>query len=215
MQICVLGDHQNITWGKRNHDDVIKWKHFPRYWPFHKVSIMSSSDIYEMGPNIHQILTTWIRLYRVLHSWWFCLAWRQPCFFVSSNQHVSNNTSVVQFHFKSQWSIKWCIVREHNIVFYWRIYVQWIIDRESICQWVGQHGRLLPKTFFIIYHWTNYCWWQDISGTNAERSITVVMAQCMYLWNKIPVVGKIYASGSYLLGPLLLTWFNFNPNMDK
>ena len=23
-----------LTWFSRNHDDVIKWKHFPRYWPY-------------------------------------------------------------------------------------------------------------------------------------------------------------------------------------
>ena len=24
----------NRAWHARQHDDVIKWKHFPRYWPF-------------------------------------------------------------------------------------------------------------------------------------------------------------------------------------
>ena len=24
----------NTTWGLMPHDDVIRWKHFPRYWPF-------------------------------------------------------------------------------------------------------------------------------------------------------------------------------------
>ena len=31
--LCI--QHQAITWSNfYHHDDVIKWKHFPRYWPF-------------------------------------------------------------------------------------------------------------------------------------------------------------------------------------
>ena len=31
---CKMSKYEIRTRGIRRHDDVIKWKHFPRYWPF-------------------------------------------------------------------------------------------------------------------------------------------------------------------------------------
>ena len=68
-----------------NHDDVIKWKHFARYWPFvraihrapvnspHKWPVTRSFDVYfDLRPNK--------RLSKQSRGWWFetllCPLWR-------------------------------------------------------------------------------------------------------------------------------------------
>ena len=38
----VSGVAHQATWLVHNHDDVIKWKHFPRYWPFVRRSPVNS-----------------------------------------------------------------------------------------------------------------------------------------------------------------------------
>ena len=77
--------HAETFWGnlktRLHHDDVIKWKHFPRYWPFgdrwpvnssHKVT--RSFDVsFDLRPNK--------RLSKQLWGWWFVPSsrslWRQ------------------------------------------------------------------------------------------------------------------------------------------
>ena len=34
MCVCVFRFKVIIGFDAKNHDDIIKWKHFPRYWPF-------------------------------------------------------------------------------------------------------------------------------------------------------------------------------------
>ena len=58
------------------HDDVIKWKHFPRYWPFvrgiHRSSVRSFDVFFDLRPNKRLCKQTW--------GWWFdtlsCSLWR-------------------------------------------------------------------------------------------------------------------------------------------
>ena len=51
-------------WG---HDDVIKWKHFPRYWPFvreiHRSPVNSPHKGQWRGPLMFSLICAWI------HSW--------------------------------------------------------------------------------------------------------------------------------------------------
>ena len=46
------------------HDDVIKWKHFPRYWPFvrgiHWSPVNSSHKDQWRGPLVFSLICTWI-----------------------------------------------------------------------------------------------------------------------------------------------------------
>ena len=73
------------VWGQAVHDDVIKWKRFPRYWPFvwgihrspvnspHKRPVTRSFDVFfDLCLNK--------RLSRQLWGWWFettsCSLWR-------------------------------------------------------------------------------------------------------------------------------------------
>ena len=65
------------VWGRFTHDDVIKWKHFPCYWPFvrgiHRYPVTRSFDVFfDLQPNKRFSKQWWV--------WWFetpsCLLWR-------------------------------------------------------------------------------------------------------------------------------------------
>ena len=47
-----------------NHDDVIEWKHFPRYWPFvggiHRSSVNSPQKGQWRGASMLSLVCTWI-----------------------------------------------------------------------------------------------------------------------------------------------------------
>ena len=53
---------------KAGHDDVIKWKHFPRYWPFvrgiHRSPVTRSFDVF-FDLRLHK------RLSKQSRDWWF------------------------------------------------------------------------------------------------------------------------------------------------
>ena len=82
VKSVALSLYMNIT--EPLHDDVIKWKHFPRYWPFVR-------GIHRSPMNTAQIPVTWSfdiffdlilnkRLSKQSWGWWFetpsCLLWR-------------------------------------------------------------------------------------------------------------------------------------------
>ena len=50
--------------GSYDHDDVIKWKHFPRYWPFvreiHRSPVNSPHKSQWRGPLMFSFICTWI-----------------------------------------------------------------------------------------------------------------------------------------------------------
>ena len=87
--VCQHGDfytcHDKYNPGKVTHDDVIKWKHLPRYWPFvrgihrspvnspHKGPVTRSFGVFfDLHPNK--------RLSKQWWGWWFetlsCPLWR-------------------------------------------------------------------------------------------------------------------------------------------
>ena len=59
------------------HDDVIKWKHFPRYWPFvhrsHQSPVNSLHKGQWRGALIFSLICVWInkRLSKQSWGWWF------------------------------------------------------------------------------------------------------------------------------------------------
>ena len=60
----------------RGHDDVIKWKHFPRYWPFgrgiHRWPVNSPHKGQWRGALIFSLIYAWIkRLSKQSWGWWF------------------------------------------------------------------------------------------------------------------------------------------------
>ena len=52
------------SWQHRNHDDVIKWRHFPRYWPFvrgiHRPPVNSPHKGQWRGALILSLIFVWI-----------------------------------------------------------------------------------------------------------------------------------------------------------
>ena len=71
--------------GDTLHDDVIKWKHFPRYWPFvrgiHRSPVNSPHKGHWRGALIFVYLRLNKRLSKQSRRWWFetpsCPLWRQ------------------------------------------------------------------------------------------------------------------------------------------
>ena len=55
-----IGEHTNLV----KHDDVIKWKHFPRYWPFvrgiHRSPVNSPHKGQRRGPLMFSLICVWI-----------------------------------------------------------------------------------------------------------------------------------------------------------
>ena len=59
-----------IIWWRQVHDDVIKWKHIPRYWPFvrgefpvQRPVTRSFAAFFDLCPNIRLSKQSW--------GWWF------------------------------------------------------------------------------------------------------------------------------------------------
>ena len=54
----------------RNHDDVIKWKHFPRYWPFvrgiHRSPVNSPHKGQWRGALIFSLICVWINVWETI-----------------------------------------------------------------------------------------------------------------------------------------------------
>ena len=66
------------------HDDVIKWKQFPCYWPFvqgsHRAPVNSPHKGQWRGALMLSLICVWIRLNKKSWGWWFetlpCPLWR-------------------------------------------------------------------------------------------------------------------------------------------
>ena len=59
-----------------NHEDVIKWKHFPRYWPFVRSNSPVTGEFPAQGPvtrsfDVFFDLRLTKRLSKLLWGWWF------------------------------------------------------------------------------------------------------------------------------------------------
>ena len=59
-----LGKPTPIYWGGLLHDDVIEWKHFPRYWPFvrgiHRSPVNSPHKGQWRGALMFSLICVWI-----------------------------------------------------------------------------------------------------------------------------------------------------------
>ena len=93
-----------------HHDDVIKWKHFPRYWPFvwgiHRSPVNSPHKDQWRGPLIFSLICAWKkRLNEQSWSWWFETLsrplWRQCNVEQSYIQITVVNIDTMKFHHNS------------------------------------------------------------------------------------------------------------------
>ena len=102
------------------HDDVIKWKHFPRYWPRTKVS--DSFDVFsDLHPN------KWLS--KQFWGWWFEMSSR-PLWRRCNDQRIY-------------------LVFSRLFIFLWSRCIWWIQSRLSVilgCDKLPLFGRLKPVT---------------------------------------------------------------------
>ena len=75
-------DHRECKFSLLMHDDVIKWKHFPRYWPFvrgfHRSPVNSPLKGQWRGALVFSLICAWSlnkRLSKQSWSWWFETLW--------------------------------------------------------------------------------------------------------------------------------------------
>ena len=131
---CIVNCHSHPS--HLGHDEVIKWKHFPRNWPFvrgiHRSPVNSPHKGQWRGALMFSLICVWIN--------------------------------------------------------------GWINNREA-----GDFRRCCAHYDLMVMH-TNVLYPQYVAWFPA----TVLFADEHYL-----------GEGAWLLGPLLLTLFNFNPSMDK
>ena len=78
----------SISWIVFTHDDVIKWKHFPRCWPFVRGIHRSPDDSPHEKPQTQSFDDSPdVRLNKGLNKWWIC-RWLKaswcPCDLVTS-----------------------------------------------------------------------------------------------------------------------------------
>ena len=87
----------------RNHDDVIKWKHFPRYWTFVKGIHQSPVNSLHKGHR-REALIFYVRLHKQLSkpSW----GWRFETPMRSLWRHCNA--------FLASWSIQYCYVLSYH-----------------------------------------------------------------------------------------------------
>ena len=66
VETCLLSidEWYLYVWWVRLHDDVIKWKHFPRYWPFvwgiHRSPVNSPYKCQRRGALMFSLICVWI-----------------------------------------------------------------------------------------------------------------------------------------------------------
>ena len=92
---------ESLLWHLRSHDDVIKWKHFPRYWPFvrgiHRSSVNSPHKGQWRGALMFTLICARINGWQSW-GWWFETSsrplWRH------CNTYVLNEIFIISFDTK-------------------------------------------------------------------------------------------------------------------
>ena len=134
------------------HDDVIKWKHFPRYWPFvrgiHRSPVNSPHKGQWRGALMFFYLHLNKRLRKQSWGWWFetlsrplwrhCKVWRNYHCAKETTSHCSNQrwpcSLTYEYIIESQWELIFAPVQECNS--YWCSY---------------QHQFSKHKPYFALY----------------------------------------------------------------
>ena len=109
-----------------NHDDVIKWKHFPRYWPFvwgiNRSPVKSPHKGQSRGALMFSLIRMIKRLSKQSWGWWFetasCSLWRHCNEFVDLT-HLPQMIVGVNFQFDWNIFVWYCIIMHIAQQFYW------------------------------------------------------------------------------------------------
>ena len=100
------------------HDDVIKWKHFPRYWPFVRRNHRSTVNSPHIGQSLGALKFSLIcisnnRLSEQSWSWWF----ETPSRLLWHHCHVTHMCNISQSSFSPchmYASLNWVIISSGN-----------------------------------------------------------------------------------------------------
>ena len=122
ISVCVAGDAKEFN-TLRSHDDVIKWKHFPRYWPFVRGIQRPPVNSPHKGQRREALMFSWIcvwmrlnkRLRKQSWGWWFetlsCPLWRHcnadkiVAILLTNFSNTFSWMRIVIFWFKFRWFI--------------------------------------------------------------------------------------------------------------
>ena len=155
-------------------DDVIKWKHLPRYSPF----CAGNSLVTNGFPSERQVTQSFDvffdlrlnkRLWKLSRRRWFETSWRS----------LWRHCDVLQWHISCNSPIS-CF---KNHIF---------------LQPISHHFMFMNVVFIVYYDF--YCWTISI--------IDIKWHNLYFCYIEI-----LYIEGH--MGPILQTWINFNPSMDK
>ena len=67
----LLGFVVCMVWNPYYHDDIIKWKHFPHYWPFHPLHLCGEQRALTWNFHVFFDLRLNKRLSKQCWGWWF------------------------------------------------------------------------------------------------------------------------------------------------
>ena len=103
-----------------NHDDVIKWKHFPRYWPFvrgiHRSPVISPHKGQRRGAFMFSLICVWIN------------GWVNNGETGGLRRHRPHNDVIVMIHRQLDCSFHKVIMHKafsyHDAIIHWRC-VEW------------------------------------------------------------------------------------------
>ena len=94
------------------HDDVVKWKHYPRYWPFvrgiHRSPASDALFFFDLHPNKRLSEQSWGWWFETpSRSWWHhCNGQEQEWFHIWSNYWVSNKIRFWYQHYGTRKILK-------------------------------------------------------------------------------------------------------------
>ena len=161
----VVRRHRGICY----HDDVIKWKHFPRYWPLvrgiHRSPVNSPHKGQWRRALMFSLICVWINAWICIYwGWWLetslCSLWRHcndwHCFHGCREhpEHWSPNCN----YFEEKFSMK--LEWQHNALFQ----IWWLFHHLYILQYYLYHCLLYNFFwlcgYFAMPHLTKLYLWQ-------------------------------------------------------
>ena len=139
-------DQYSCILASNNHDDVIKWKTFPRYWPFvrgiHRTPVIPHTKANDAELWCFLWFALNIRLSKQWWGWWFetpsCPLWRHCN---APNACVGND------RWNNKTTALWNVWPWHDVIMNW-----WCLRRYVIKKEVS-----LSKVNSISFIWSIYC----------------------------------------------------------
>ena len=144
----IMPSSRQCSW---DHDDVIKWKHLPRYWPFvrgiHRSPVNSPHNGQWRGALLFSLICVWI------NGW------------VNNREagDLSRYRAYYDVTVMCQW---WITVNEHIIILILHIYQHfWVSEELSLCI----HGSIITcQKLGLQFPWIKYVTSRGTRGSRAK-----------------------------------------------